>query len=178
MGNSVIVHGGKRRLSIEVTCERCGRVTWKRRDGGIRFCSLKCSQAGERRIDTAARIDAFWALVDKSAAGGCWLWNGVLNNKGYGWFHWNGKPTYAHRLSYGWAYGDIPVGHGVLHRCDNPPCVNPAHLFTGTQKDNMADAEKKGRIDRVQLAHKMNAVRRARKAVNGHGPEPNPWGQR
>lgn len=82
-------------------------------------------------------------------ASGCWQWTLTVRKDGYGLCRRFGKIQYAHRLSYQMHVGDIPVGLGVLHDCDNPRCVNPEHLFLGTQKDNMQDASRKGRNTRL-----------------------------
>jgi hypothetical protein len=79
---------------------------------------------------------------------GCWIWDGPLNNKGYGKLY--GKPygqstRYAHRISYGLFKGPIADGLCVLHRCDVACCVNPDHLFLGTILDNNRDMIEKGR---------------------------------
>ncbi len=66
-------------------------------------------------------------------------------NRGYGEFWIEDRMHKAHRVSYKMEYGHIPTGMCVLHTCDNPPCVNPKHLFIGTQKDNIEDAHSKGR---------------------------------
>lgn len=76
---------------------------------------------------------------------GCWLWTGNKNMCGYGVSRYQDKKIGAHRLSWLLLRGEIPVGLHVLHRCDNPPCVNPDHLFLGTQRDNNADKISKGR---------------------------------
>ena len=77
---------------------------------------------------------------------GCWEWSGLRHRSGYGHFTLPGhKKVRAHRLSYELHKGPIPDGLFVLHRCDNPPCVNPEHLWLGTAKDNLHDAIKKGR---------------------------------
>jgi predicted DNA-binding protein (UPF0251 family) len=76
---------------------------------------------------------------------GCWIWQGALN-RGYGRLKWKGRKEYAHRLSWIAFNGDIPKDKpDVLHTCDNPRCLNPVHLFCGTQIDNNADRDKKGR---------------------------------
>jgi|SRR5882724_11220478 len=75
----------------------------------------------------------------------CILWDKSTRPNGYGAAVLDGKCTSAHRLVYTQHYGAIPNGMQVLHKCDNPPCVNPAHLFVGTQKDNMRDKHAKGR---------------------------------
>lgn len=87
------------------------------------------------------RLEEKISIVPES---GCWIWNGSINNKGYGQL--NGK--YAHRVSYELVKGPIPEGMYLLHSCDVPCCVNPAHLRPGTQKDNMRDAAERGRIAR------------------------------
>lgn len=74
---------------------------------------------------------------------GCWSWTGPKNERGYGHI----RHQYAHRIAYELFVGPIPDGLFVLHRCDNPPCTNPEHLFIGTHADNMADANRKGRLD-------------------------------
>jgi len=75
----------------------------------------------------------------------CWTWIGNKNKQGYGYFGLNGKTWKAHRLVWVFAFGKIPGGIFVLHKCDNPMCVNPSHLFLGTHKDNMDDMVAKGR---------------------------------
>ena len=83
---------------------------------------------------------------------GCWLWAGTIETGGYGqvWVREYGRLCLAHRLSWSLHCGD-PGKSYVLHRCDNPPCVNPAHLFLGTHSDNMRDRSAKGRHPRARL---------------------------
>jgi hypothetical protein len=76
---------------------------------------------------------------------GCWLWTAKLDKRGYGFSKHDGKKLGAHRHSYILYVGPIPEGMFVCHRCDNPTCVNPDHLFLGTREDNIDDMLKKGR---------------------------------
>lgn len=86
----------------------------------------------------------FWLHVDTT--GDCWLWNDGRRPDAYGSFHRDdGKTVGAHRFSYELAHGPIAEGLHVLHSCDKPPCVNPAHLSAGTRLDNMRDMIRKGR---------------------------------
>jgi len=87
--------------------------------------------------------EQFWKRVDKS--GECWPWTGYKNQCGYGVTYKRNKHVLAHRLAWEIVHGAIPNGMQVLHKCDNPRCCNPAHLFLGTHKDNMEDMTRKGR---------------------------------
>jgi len=89
-----------------------------------------------------------WERVDKSAGpDGCWLWTGSSCSLGYG--HIGAKPRFTtvlvHRIVYELTYGDVPDSIKILHRCDNPRCCNPAHLFPGTLGENNKDRSSKGR---------------------------------
>jgi hypothetical protein len=93
-------------------------------------------------------IDRLWANVAKRESG-CWEWTGWATSKGYGVMQMGrNKRMRAHRLSWVIANGLIADGQMVCHRCDNPRCVNPSHLFVGTAQDNNSDMAKKGRLVR------------------------------
>lgn len=91
-------------------------------------------------------MERFWSKVARTEnEADCWLWLGATRAGGYGSIRVARKLEMAHRVSYLLAHGSIDEGLCVLHRCDNPACVNPAHLFLGTKKDNTSDRISKGR---------------------------------
>ncbi len=96
-------------------------------------------------METLERFEAKFERVTES---GCWIWKGaIFPERGYGAFAYPGEQL-AHRVSWRLYRGEIPEGKFVLHRCDVPACVNPEHLFLGTQTENMADKVRKARQSR------------------------------
>lgn len=89
----------------------------------------------------------FWPkTIVMSGRNACWEWIGATSDKGYGVFWFEGHFIGAHVFSFLVHNGELPNGQRVLHKCDNPPCIRPSHIFAGTQKDNIADCIKKGRF--------------------------------
>lgn len=148
----------RRAERLSFVCERCGKtfyltpgVAAKRiRDNGrITFCSRRCQLYRYNSLE-----ERLWSRVVKSHdPNGCWEWTGTTNRSGYGLLRIPGRRSMvaAHRLAWELTYGPIPQSDDpkqelcVLHRCDNPKCVNPSHLFLGTRLDNNADKMAKGR---------------------------------
>lgn len=89
--------------------------------------------------------ERFWSKVNVGNFDECWEWQASRNNDNYGTFRVGTKIKSSHRVCWELSYGKIPDGQQVLHRCDNPPCCNPRHLFLGLHLDNMQDRNRKGR---------------------------------
>ena len=101
--------------------------------------------------------ERFWEKCEPEPNSNCWLWIGARNADGYGLigrFRQRGS-SLAHRVSYE-LHGGTPGELRVLHRCDTPPCVNPTHLFLGTQRDNVWDSVQKGRARGGRLVGERN----------------------
>jgi len=130
-------------LRVQRICEHCG-ITFSVKPGRAataRFCSRACYHTGTRR----SAADRFWEKVDTSRE--CWEWTGSKRPLGYGQMGIPGtnRPVGAHRISWELHFGPIPDDMFVCHRCDNPKCVRPDHLFLGTPTDNVRDMVAKGR---------------------------------
>jgi hypothetical protein len=120
--------------------------------------------------------DRFWRKVARTGPAECWLWLAGRNPKGYGRFGMHGSAVFAHRQAYALTVGAIPEGMYVCHRCDNPPCCNPEHLFLGTHADNIRDMTRKGRADRDKKRGDLNGSRK-HPASRPRGPQHPRWKQ-
>lgn len=98
-----------------------------------------------KHTPTQAQIDRFWKYVDKNGENGCWVWTGTLDVNKYGVYSINHILYKAHRASYFFKHGFIDEKLSCCHTCDNPSCVNPDHLWMGTQAENTKDRDRKGR---------------------------------
>ena len=165
--------GGTRMTSISLSpsipaglCHcGCGRITRvahadNRTSGDIKGQHRRfCKGHDKAPVPTAAETEQrFWTKVNKSSPDGCWEWQGGRARHGYGKFSLTHRITItAHRYSYELSRGPIPDGLCVCHRCDNPPCCNPDHLFLGTVAENNADRDKKGHVARGERSpHRLH----------------------
>jgi len=131
------------------------------------------SVRGKRILRDEERIYRHVRLI---RATGCWEWQGATDKTGYGKFRTadSRRMLKAHRFAYKLLVGPIPTGLLVLHRCDNPPCCNPEHLYVGTHAENMRDAVLTGRIrrgednGRARLTEE-NVIEARRSSKNGEG---------
>ena len=154
-------------------CECCGSTMTKRDRDSFnqwvekRFCSKTCANNSREKVPIDER---FWRFVEVSKTG-CLEWRGTIDDKGYGRISTlrGETPDKAHRVSWVVHFGEIPDGLHVCHACDNPRCVNPNHLMLGTQKANMIDATRKGRLNEKSLLN----LRPGAIGFYGAGPKSN-----
>jgi len=117
------------------------------RECGCNTHATRPDTAGRSALNSAstrANEERFWARVDRTGDG-CWPWLRGRDTKGYGNVYWGKRMQRASRVAYELTRGPIPAGHEIRHRCDNPICVRPDHLETGTHADNMRDMVDRGR---------------------------------
>ena len=146
---------GWRKPAVPCLAEGCNEAAVAMRHCSRHYQRLKDRGTTEsRKNDRGDERDRFWRFVDKRADDECWLWTGTGTPQGYGHFIRANKEIWrAHRFSYEMSRGPIPHGYAVLHKCDNPRCVNPEHLSVGTIQDNNADKIAKGRQARGERLH-------------------------
>jgi hypothetical protein len=114
------------------------------------YCSLSCRDARFGGLE-----ERFWAKVDRRGSDECWPWLASPDANGYGRFHIKSRQSRpATQVAWEFANGrDFPSGMFACHRCDNPVCVNPAHIWPGTHGDNIRDAVAKGRMNAQRVTH-------------------------
>lgn len=133
-------------------CAKCGKMFGPNLrnkgyfDRGLqRFCSRPCSY-GHSKFSPEQAAEVFWSRVNKNGPNGCWVYTGGCDAKyGYGRISFLGRHHEAHRLSWKLLRGD-PGTLDVLHKCNNPPCCNPDHLYLGDDFDNAQDRIKAGTL--------------------------------
>lgn len=147
-----------------LTCESCGQQYKRKRGTKGRFCSRTCWGVSMSKNNPSKRStpDGFWSNVAKREVDECWEWTGAKTSYGYGSVRYHRKGWLSHRLAFYLATGQKP--ECVCHRCDNPPCCNPSHLFAGDLVVNNADRHAKGRSRGGRNAGPLNGMYGKRKA--------------
>ena len=153
--------------TVQRQCAWCARPFWTRafliRQGQGRFCTQRCAKA--HRSEQTDKDESILARLEKYTIrrgdDECWSWT-AFKHRGYGRLRIKtGAAEGAHRISYRLRVGPIPDGMTVLHRCDNPECTNPRHLFLGTNIDNNLDRDRKGRAAKGEKAGKAKLTTEA-----------------
>lgn len=158
-------------MRVQVICGHCGKAyelpPCRVRRSGTNYCSVECHNAASRQ--TSDPVERFWSKVEKTD-GGCWLWQAARISGGYGVMGIRGgqRNVLAHRFSWELHRGPIPDEFFVCHRCDNPSCVRPDHLFIGTALDNSRDMMNKGRHYRAHRFACKHGHHFDRRASAGH----------
>lgn len=145
----------RRSPRVEIICAFCGRSVFVKASrcavGKGRYCNRTCYHAHKSQRFGKSLSERFWSRVDTSDD--CWVWIGAKQDLGYGIIEDDaGVTRRATHVAWEVTYGSIPDGMRLLHRCDNPPCVRPDHLFLGTQADNVDDMIAKGRNQHGETA--------------------------
>lgn len=153
LGTNVVYLLGRKRMkplkqAIHRPCARCGASFSAYRRTQL-FCSIACRTTAPRgqailELDAAMGV-RFWGHVERRSTADCWPWLRAKDRDGYGVFRVRTGNIGAHRVALALSAGGIDAKATVCHRCDNPSCCNPAHLFVGSSRDNTRDMMAKGR---------------------------------
>lgn len=131
------------------------RISWELANGHpateevLRKCDNRvCVNPNHLWLRSESHETRFWSKVAIKSENECWEYRGTKGRKGHGLFTISSKSGGAHRYAYEYTFGSIPEGKQINHRCDNPPCCNPRHLYVGTQQDNVRDREERNRTSK------------------------------
>lgn len=144
---------------MKVECEHCGK-SFDKKSAEVKrtkhdFCSKQCKSD----YFSNKNLEGKYNVTDS----GCWEFTGCLNKSNYGVVRYNKKTILAHRAMYMIVNGDESIGDlHVLHKCDNPKCINPDHLFLGTHKDNMDDMRRKNRSNSILSYNDVREIRESK----------------